>query len=128
MAATAYGRSQDQLRRSAGKKSQFFSPPHFGETWTVRRLLSTSALVTDVGNNWLCDMPIDPLLGWVEACLDRLAETDATSIVTQLPRSNLRRLGDARLRFFRERLLPSCRLPLCDMKGVAGAVGERLVP
>jgi hypothetical protein len=71
----------------------------------------TGALVTDVGNDILYDVPVDAIAAWVEACLGRLARAGARVVMTPLPLGNIATLSPARYLFFRRLLFPRCRLP-----------------
>lgn len=75
----------------------------------------TLALVTDIGNDILYEVPVATIVSWVEACFDRLAATGARTIVTELPIGNLDRLRSRRFHLMRTLLFPRCQLSLADV-------------
>jgi hypothetical protein len=88
--------------------------------------LPTAALVTDIGNDLLYGATPDRLLGWVEGCLDRLAEVGAETIVTHLPASSIDALGERRFHFFRRVLFSRSTLTLAEAKQLVCEINERL--
>jgi hypothetical protein len=72
--------------------------------------LPTFALLTDLGNDIGYEQPPERLVGWVNWCLDRLAECNARIIVTALPVPSLEHLSPSRYRFFRTLLFPELSL------------------
>ncbi|MEM1099689.1 MAG: hypothetical protein AAGH92_12985 [Planctomycetota bacterium] len=84
------------------------------------------ALVTDVGNDLLYGVEPEPLVGWVDHCVERLRAKRASVVVTELPVANLRTLGEWRFRFFRTLFFPACRLSLAEMADRAHRVNEGL--
>lgn len=95
---------------------------------TLRRApaLPTAALVTDIGNDLLYGHSVATITGWVEACLDRLAAHQSTTIVTGLPVENISGLTPARYKFFRTLLFPGCTLSLGEISDRALALNERV--
>jgi hypothetical protein len=71
----------------------------------------TAALVTDVGNDLLYDVPVPQIAAWVEACLDRLRQMGARVVLTPLPLCNVALLSRRRFLLLRSVLFPGCRLP-----------------
>jgi hypothetical protein len=71
----------------------------------------TAALVTDVGNDLLYDVPVPQIAAWVEACLDRLRQARAHVVLTPLPLCNIAALSRQRFVVLRSILFPGCRLP-----------------
>lgn len=74
----------------------------------------TYALLTDVGNDILYEVPVERIVGWLEQCLDRLALIDARTVVVGLPMENLPGLSAARYRLFRTLFMPGCSLSLTE--------------
>jgi hypothetical protein len=68
----------------------------------------------------------DRLLGWVEACLDRLAEVGAETIVTHLPAGSVETLSERRFHFFRRVLFSRSTLTLDQAKSLVREINERL--
>jgi hypothetical protein len=126
MAAIGHGRSYGQDSRVLGRKISGIFPCALWQDLHDRPPLPTAALVTDVGNDLLYGATPEKLLEWVAACLDRLAEVGATTIITELPLASLARLGDARFHFFRALLFPRSRLTLAAARESVAAVNEGL--
>jgi hypothetical protein len=74
----------------------------------------TFALLTDVGNDIMYEVPVERIVGWLEECLDRLASIDARTVVVGLPIENLPGLSVARYRLFRTLFMPGCSLSLSE--------------
>ena len=74
--------------------------------------LPTVALLTDIGNDLLYEVPVPQIAGWVEACLDRLLGMQALPVITALPLANLAGLSPARYRFFKTILFRRAGLSL----------------
>jgi hypothetical protein len=86
----------------------------------------TAALVTDIGNDLLYEQPVERIAGWIEQCFDRLAEAQATTVVTLLPLDNLPSITLAKFYFFRTLFVPHSRLALADAIERARAVDDRV--
>ena len=112
MAAMGHGRSYGQDSEVLGRKISGIFPCALWQDLERRPPLPTVALLTDIGNDLLYGVPVERLLGWVEGCLARLEEVDATTIVTELPIANLESIGEARFRLFRRALFPRSGLTL----------------
>ena len=64
----------------------------------------------------LYDEPVEQIVGWVEACLDRLAALEARTVVTLLPIDNLERLSQARFQLVADAcFFPSSRIGLDEV-------------
>lgn len=86
----------------------------------------TYALVTDIGNDILYDVPVDTIIGWVRDCVDRLAAVGARGIVTELPVVNLPQLGARRFAVLRRAFFPRCRLSLEEVVARSFAVNSEV--
>jgi hypothetical protein len=91
-----------------------------------RPSLPTAALVTDIGNDLLYDVPVPLIAAWVEACLDQLRQTGARIVLTPLPLCNLNTLSRRRFLLFRSILFPGCRLRYATVLERAFALDRRL--
>ena len=127
MAAIGHGRSYGQDSRVFGKKISGIFPCALWQDLQSRRPLPTAALITDIGNDLMYDVPPARLLNWVNACVERLADIGATTIVSELPMASLERLGEARFQFFRRLLFPRNRMTLTEAKSIAAAVNEGIL-
>jgi hypothetical protein len=50
----------------------------------------TAVLLTDIGNDLIYGSSVETIYRWVETCLDRLSESNATAIMTGLPLEGLK--------------------------------------
>lgn len=64
------------------------------------------ALLTDIGNDIPYEVPVPRITGWIESCLDKLAEAQASIVVTQIPLENIRKLDRWRFMILRSILFP----------------------
>jgi hypothetical protein len=87
----------------------------------------TAALITDIGNDILYEVPVERLVDWVAECFDRLAERRAATVVTQLPVENLKNLSPQRFLFYRRLFVPNCRLDQAEITARVLEVNERVV-
>lgn len=88
--------------------------------------VSSVALVTDVGNDLLYDVPVPEITAWVQTCLDRLRRAGARIVLTPLPLANIARLSRARFLFFRTLFFPGCRLSYATLQERAHELDRRL--
>jgi hypothetical protein len=86
----------------------------------------TLALVTDVGNDIPFGAAPAALAGWIDACLARLGELGADSVLTLLPAATLERLPPWRYHLFKALLFPGRRLPFPIMRQRLTEVNVRL--
>jgi hypothetical protein len=126
MAAMGHGRSYGQDSRVLGRKISGIFPCALWQDLQNRPAMPTAALITDIGNDLLYGATPKQLLEWVEQCLDRLAESGARTIVTQLPAGSIARLGERRFRFFRRLLFRRSRLTLAEARAKVSEINERL--
>ncbi|HEY3395822.1 MAG TPA: hypothetical protein VGK58_24180, partial [Lacipirellulaceae bacterium] len=110
MAAIGHGRSYGQDSTVFGRKISGIFPCALWQDLQKRPALPTSALVTDIGNDLLYGVPPEQVLEWVGRCLDRLADVDATTLVTELPIASIERLSESRFQFFRRLFFPRSKL------------------
>ncbi len=96
------------------------------------------ALITDVGNDLVYDVPVARIIEWLEVCLTRLSEHSAQTMMTLLPLESLERLSLLRYTVMRTVLFPGrgSRLSVmldrsrelnARMRTLAGAFGVRVV-
>ena len=126
MVAMGHGRSYGQKTNVLGRKISGISRSGLWKDLARRPPLPTYALVTDIGNDILYNVPVERLIGSAEMCLDRLAEAGATTVVTGLPLDAIRTLGPIRFKVFRTLIFPCSRLTLRDGLTSAEAVQRRL--
>lgn len=126
MVAMGHGRSYGQETTLLGRKISGILPSALWQDLKRRAPLPTAALLTDIGNDLLYEVDVDILLNWISRCLDRLADVDATTIITELPMGSLARLGEARFQLFRRLLFPRSRLTLNDALKRANETNDRV--
>ncbi|QDU87864.1 hypothetical protein Pla175_12310 [Pirellulimonas nuda] len=126
LAAVGHGRSYGVPAGFLGAKRPGISRCPLWEDLAAAPPAPTHAILTDIGNDLLYGTAPDVVLGWVEACLDRLQAVDARVVVTGLPLKNLPTLGYARYRFFRTLFVPKCRLSLDALAARAVEVDDAL--
>jgi hypothetical protein len=127
MSAMGHGRSYGRDSSVLGRKIPGIFPCALWQDLQRRPSLPTAALVTDIGNDLLFGVPPDQIVQWVAACLDRLADAGATTIVTQLPIASLEHLGETRFRFFRGVFFPRSRLTLPAALELAHGLNAELI-
>jgi hypothetical protein len=87
----------------------------------------TYALLTDVGNDLMYGFPPDRIAGWVETCLNRLAEVDARVVMTRLPIARVEKLSAWRYHTTRASFFPRHRPIAWDnMLGRVRELDERV--
>jgi hypothetical protein len=118
----SYGRDSEVL----GRKISGIFPCALWRDLQNRAPLPTTALITDIGNDFLYGVTPERLLEWVEGCLDRLHDAGATTTIVRLPIESLEGLGERRFRLFRRMLFPCSNLTLVDAMQFARAMNEEL--
>lgn len=96
------------------------------EALQQRPSAATAALITDIGNDLLYEVPVAQVVDWVGDCLERLRQDQAQIVMTLLPLANLETLSPLRYRFFRSLTHPACRLSLETMTDRARELDLRL--
>jgi hypothetical protein len=119
--------------RSYGIESRFMGRVLPGITecglWQAlasRPAMPTSALLTDIGNDLLYEVPVRQIAGWVEACLDRLLAMQARPVITALPLANVAGLSPARFKFFRTMFFRRCGLSLEQVSDATRQLDEQI--
>jgi len=87
----------------------------------------TRALITDVGNDIIYNVPVDQTLGWVEEAIRRLRRVTDDIVLTGLPLEGVRRIPAWKFAAMRRTLAPSCRLTLVQAVDAAERVHAGLV-
>ncbi|QGJ68502.1 SGNH/GDSL hydrolase family protein [Planctomycetales bacterium 10988] len=88
--------------------------------------LPTHALLTDIGNDILYEVPIEKIAGWVETMLQRLEKHQAQTVITLLPTENVGRILPWQYFVVRSFFFPGCRLPLKEVGDRAVVLNGRL--
>lgn len=84
------------------------------------------ALLTDIGNDLLYEVPPDEVAGWVEECAARLQRAGARVLLTALPLCNVRTFSPARFTVMRRLCFPRCGLDFAGLVGRAQDLDARL--
>ncbi|MCC9605145.1 hypothetical protein LOC68_24425 [Blastopirellula sp. JC732] len=99
------------------------------ELWNAaaaQPMQTTTAVVTDVGNDILYGRSVDTINAWVHECLARLCGFQAKITLVGLPLARVRRLNARAFYFFRTFLIPRSRMDLQTTLKRAEEVDERL--
>ena len=110
LAALGNGRSYGLRKAWLGRELPGITSCGLWETWERRLPAPTAALVTDIGNDLLYEVPVPEILGWVEACVDRLQRADARVVLTALPLCNVAHVSPRTFTLIRSACFPRCRL------------------
>jgi hypothetical protein len=86
----------------------------------------TAALLTDIGNDLLYEVPVPAIAAWVETCLDRLEQAGARVAMTSLPMRSVSGLSPSRFRVIRSIFFPRSQLRYDTILGWARELDERL--
>ncbi len=86
----------------------------------------TLVLLTDVGNDIMYGVPVETLVGWLRACLDRVTGPSSRVAVTDLPLVNIESITPTRFRVFRDVLYPNHDITLESAVAAARAVSATL--
>jgi hypothetical protein len=88
--------------------------------------LPTVALVTDVGNDLIYGADAATVASWVDACLGRLIDQGAETVLTLLPLPRLERLTPGQYRVARSILFPGRSVPWPRLQSEARELDARL--
>lgn len=88
---------------------------------------STVALLTDIGNDIMYELPPVKILLAVEWCVKQLLNHSAQIIMTNLPVASIERLTERRYTFFRNLFYPYCRLSRTETISRVRAIHARLI-
>lgn len=112
MAALGFGRSYGMQSWVLGRSLEGILDCGLWHEHAKRAALPTTALLTDIGNDILYDVPAAQIGDWVDTCLKRLTAFAERLIVTSLPVENVKTLATWRYVVMRTLLFPTCRLDL----------------
>jgi hypothetical protein len=112
MAALGFGRSYGMQSWVLGRSLEGILSCGLWDERAHRTALPTTALLTDIGNDILYDVPVEQIGKWVDTCLQRLTAFADRLIVVTLPVENVRTLKPWRYLLMRTLLFPKCRLDL----------------
>jgi hypothetical protein len=108
--AMGHGRSYGTPSRILGRTLPGIVGCGLWDALRERPDLPTYALVTDIGNDVAYGADVATITGWIEACLGRLADAGARTVITALPMERLGRLSPLAFHVARAIFFPSRRL------------------
>ena len=124
--AKGLGRSYGQQSKFFGKKISGILQSGLWDAMGRAPTLPTVAVIADIGNDLAYEAPVETIIQWVEATLDRLAATSAQVVLNNLPLTSLQSVGAVRYGVFRELLFPGCRLSRPELLRRAERLSEAL--
>jgi len=126
LAALGYGRSYGMQSRVLGRGLPGILQSGLWKQLEKSGSKSTSAIVTDIGNDILYQVPVPQILDWVTECVRRLQRVESKIVLVDLPLANLADLSERRFGLYRSILVPSCRLVLAEVAQRARAISQGL--
>jgi hypothetical protein len=126
LAACGLGRSYGRCRLVLGRALPGIRECGLWEALNRRPIVPTAALITDVGNDLLYEVPVPEIVAWVRECVDRLLESGAKIVLTPLPLCNITTLSRSKFLLLRSILFPRCRFTLATVRERALDLDERL--
>jgi len=124
--AKGHGRSFGKVSSCFGKKNSGIFSCGIWRAIEQEKSMPITAFVTDIGNDLAYEVPVETVVEWVEACLDRLLALGARVVLSDLPLEVIRQLSETRYRCFRAILFPQCRLSWREMLQRTERLSERL--
>ena len=113
--ACGHGRSFGIATRALGREIPGIVPCGLWNHLQQQPAAATYALLTDIGNDLVYDVPPETILGWVRECLERLIDAGTPPkniVVTMLPMGSISQVGWWRYQFFRMLLFRGCQLKI----------------
>jgi hypothetical protein len=126
LAALGHGRSYGQRSALLWRELPGIAECGLWEALARRPAAPTAALVTDIGNDLLYDVPPAQIAAWVAACLDRLQRAGARVALTPLPLRAIGTLSPLRFLVLRSVLFPGCRLSFAAVRERGCDLDERV--
>ena len=112
LAAMGFGRSYGIRSCVLGRSLVGILDCGLWQDLAQRSRIPATALLTDIGNDLVYEVPVEQIVEWVEECLRRLSSCADRLIVTELPIESIRKLTRWRFLLMRTILFPQCRLDL----------------
>ena len=126
LAALGHGRSLGMTSSVLGRYLPGILQCGLWRDWAELPAASTTALLTDIGNDLVYHVSAAQVAEWVEECLTRLAPHCDSLAMTELPMASVRDTSKARYLVFRALLFPRCRLDLETVLGRAEVLNEEI--
>jgi len=126
LAALGHGRSYGMRSTVLGRSLPSTLDCGLWPALAQRPAAPTAALITDIGNDLLYEVPVEPIVDWVGQCLDRLLAIDARVAISRLPVANLASLSELRFRLLRRAMFPLGRLDFATIRARAYELDQRI--
>lgn len=126
LVAHGHGRSYGMVSSVLGRSLPGIIECGLWPALAARDRAPTAALITDIGNDLFYGAAPERIAGWVESCLDRLAQAGAKVTLARMPVVNLDRVSPWQYQLVRRLLFPGCRLSLAGLSERALALDELL--
>ena len=126
MAAVGHGRSFGLPSQVLGRTLPGIRGCGLWQGLQERPSLPTVAVITDVGNDILYDVPNETIAAWVTSCVDDLSTQSAQALLVGLPLVALEQLGELRFTLLRTCLFPRARISLREALARARDLNARL--
>ncbi|MCH5377449.1 MAG: hypothetical protein JJ992_26105, partial [Planctomycetes bacterium] len=110
MAAIGHGRGYVTRSWVLGRTLPSIVECGLWQALTNRAPATTSALLTDIGNDLVYGATVDQIVRGIEVCLQRLAACCERITITEIPSESLQRLTPRRFTLLRTMLYPTSRL------------------
>jgi hypothetical protein len=125
-AALGHGRSYGGHSSVLGRRLPGILQSGLWQALASRPPAPTAALITDIGNDLLFEVPPGLIADWVRDCLQPLRAASAKVVMTMLPLGNHRGLSEWRFVFLRTCFFPSCSLSLEELLRRAAVLDQHL--
>ena len=126
MAAAGHGRSFGMRSNVLGRTLPGIRGCHLWQDLQQRPKMPTVAVITDVGNDILYEVPNETIAAWVTSCVDHLSTQQAHSLLVGLPLAPLEQLGELRYTLIRSCLFPWARISFHEALARARDLQARL--
>jgi hypothetical protein len=126
LAALGHGRSYGMRHTFLGRELPPILRCGLWRALEQRPPVATAALLTDIGNDLLYEVPTAEIAGWIEHCAERLQQTQARVVMTMLPVCNIEAISPAQYSLMRSLWFPRCRLRFRDVVDRAHDLDRRL--
>jgi hypothetical protein len=110
LAAFGHGRSYGLRKTFLGRELPPILRCGLWQALEQRPPAPTAALLTDIGNDLLYEVPVAQIAGWIERCVERLQQAQARVVMTLLPVCNIEAVSPAQYSLMRSLWFPRCRL------------------
>ena len=110
MAAIGHGRSYGLTTNVLGRSLPGIVRCRLWDDLARRPPLPTAALVTDIGNDIAYGTALEPLLRWLETCLQRLQDAAERLVITGLPLESVTDLPAWKFRLLSSLVFPGARI------------------